>query len=175
MVEIIEPSFSITDLSIIIDKKQLLTTLSNQKPITNSLLKGLNQEGIVSPQKENILNPMLTYLTDNLHEQLYNLNKTFLKSIVWSVIRLFIQDKYYFDLDNHNETNSFGVIYPHNKTHLFDTDDCAKCQILTQSQNLQTPDNSIIYPGTSRLTSFLKFRNSAWKNNSLLRFSCQNF
>lgn len=63
----------------------------------------------------------------------------------------------------------------HNKTHLFDTDDCAKCQILTQSQNLQTPDNSIIYPGTSRLTSFLKFRNSAWKNNSLLRFSCQNF
>ena len=35
----------------------------------------------------------------------------------------------------------------HSKAHLFDTEDCAMCQILTQNLNIQSPEISTVFSG----------------------------
>ncbi|MBB4081131.1 hypothetical protein GGR28_003778 [Lewinella aquimaris] len=100
------------NLTQIVDRKQLLEVVAIHRPITQAIVKGLESEGIDNDKREKILLPVLGLLSHDLQQQHFRADKKFFKNISWSIIRLFIHDKFYFDLDNYHETTSFGIIYP---------------------------------------------------------------
>lgn len=114
--------FAVTDLPLlvakafrvsdIIDEKQLTAQISIHQPITIRLIDSLKLNGIEDQQIERIVYPITKYLAQDSAKKNYDLNVQFFKKLTWSIIRFFIQARYYFELDTTVDHKSIAVKYP---------------------------------------------------------------
>jgi len=113
----------ILEITKIIDEKQLFGEAEIHKPIVSAMMDGLKNEKVPSDKISRITQPLVDHLNLVLHEKFYSISREFFRNIVWSVLRMFIRDKFYFDLDNYDASTSFGVIHMEgddNLTHTVD-------------------------------------------------------